>query len=125
MNEQTATARSADNRTRESHNRPEESFKRTRKHTKAVLAVVDQVATLRGVDPSLILSPRRESEKAASARLFAMGASIAKGIPFKVVATTFRRDWATTYRAEVMMQRRLKSSTAFLAEWQAVAASAE
>lgn len=125
MKGQLAASRADDNRTRDSHNRTEVTFQRTRKHRAAVLAVVDQVASLRGVDPALILSPLRESEKAASARLFAMGACIAKGIRFSTVAETFRRDWATIYRAEVMMQRRLKSSTAFLAEWQAVAASAE
>jgi chromosomal replication initiation ATPase DnaA len=86
-----------------------------------VLRLVAAVAVVRGVEWQLLFSPRRECERVASARAFAMALCACEHVPLCHIARAFGRDWSTVYSAEQTCARRYRQSAAFRTEWDSIA----
>lgn len=82
-----------------------------------ITAIVETVATARGVDWRPMLAKRRGSPQVADSRTLAVAMCCALGIPQYLVARSFQRTWASIYCAEIQCSRHYRKSAAFRKEW--------
>jgi hypothetical protein len=88
-----------------------------------IIAIVEQVATVRKVDWKLLFSPDRGNDAVSSARVLAMGLCAALEVPQFIVARAFSRNWATVYSAEVRCSTLYRKNAKFRKEWDTLVAA--
>lgn len=85
-----------------------------------IIRIVEAVATLRGVNWRDMFALERGTDPVSAARVFAMAACGAAGVPIFHTSRAFGRNWATIYSAEMRCGRLYRSSKQFRAEWDGV-----